>query len=40
MVCQKLGLWKGRGSLLTSISVFEKVYGLSSLQESVLGTPP
>ena len=40
MVCQKLGLWKVRGSLLTSISVFEKVYGLGSLQESVLGTPP
>lgn len=36
----KLELWKVRGSLLTSISVFEKVYGLGSLQESVLGTPP
>lgn len=40
MVCQKLGLWKVRGSLLTSISVFENVYGLGSLQESVIGPPP
>ena len=40
MVCQKLGLWKVRGSLLTSVSVFQKVYELGSLQESVLGTPP
>lgn len=39
MVCQKLGLWKVRGSLLTSISVFEKVHGLGSLPESVLTSP-
>lgn len=40
MVCQKLGLWKVRDSLLTSKNVFENVYGLGSLQESVLGLPP